>query len=67
MKTVRQKFKADIGEKANNDEAIAEYLREHLGFFDRSSEALLALSVGHSPGAGDTSLVQRQLERLRPR
>lgn len=56
---------AGIGEKANTDEAVAEYLREHPGFFERRPEALLALSLGHSPGAGAASLVQRQLARLR--
>ena len=65
MKTARQKFNAGIGVKAENDGAVAEYLREHPGGLECRPEALLALSLGHSPGAGVSSLVQRQLARLR--
>ena len=47
------------------EQAIAEYLLEHPEYFDRCPEALLALEFGHSPGGGATSLVQRQVARLR--
>ena len=47
------------------EQAIAEYLLEHPEYFDRRPEVLLALELGHSPGGGATSLVQRQVARLR--
>ena len=46
-------------------QAIAEYLLEHPAYFDRCPEAFPALALGHSPGGGATSPVQRQVARLR--
>jgi len=52
-------------ETGSAEQAIAEYLLEHSEFFGRRPEALLALELGHSPGGGATSLVQRHVARLR--
>ena len=53
------------GEAGFTEQAVADYLRKHPEFFDRRPDALLALALEHSPGAGTASLVQRQVARLR--
>ena len=55
----------DTAASGVGEQAIADYLCEHPGFFDCCPDVLLELSLGHRPGAEASSLVQRQLVRLR--
>ena len=49
------------------DEAVAEYLREHPGFFLGHPQLLAGLRVPHAAGGATVSLVEKQIDVLRMR
>lgn len=52
---------------ALDEESVAAYLRDHPEFLTRNTELLAELEVPHRPGAGATSLIERQVAVLRER
>ncbi|HEX2494400.1 MAG TPA: DUF484 family protein, partial [Steroidobacter sp.] len=50
-----------------SEEAIAEYLQEHLDFFERHGALLTKLKLSHPRGAAAISLIERQVQALRER
>ncbi|MDH5694334.1 MAG: DUF484 family protein [Gammaproteobacteria bacterium] len=48
-----------------NAEKVAEYLREHPGFFESHPEVLSELDIPHQAGLGTVSLIERQVSVLR--
>lgn len=56
-----------VGANSVDEDAVADYLREHPDFLARNPEILAELRIPHSPGPGAVSLIERQVTVLRER